>query len=354
VPTPGQTIEFTVTARNVGSNDAAGVVVTDTLPVGVALAPGQAPFPSTGWYEPASGQWSIGTLAPGASAVLVLPVVVTTTPQPPCLVNIARSSAPADAEDANDRASAAVKRSVVERCVDLRFEAPSVQQSGCGGPVFVFYEVTLVNDGPDDASDVQVAFSQSPPTLPNVVFFGDTCSGDQCAIALLPARAHRTVQVGSDPFDNDSSRTVKLTVTAATSDVEYASGDNQRTDELRIARSPDCGDVDEGWAVGLSGCFIATAAYGSPLEPHVQALRAFRDAYLNRSAPGRAFVAFYYRYSPPIAAVIARHESLRFLARAALTPVVYAIEFPRRSISLVALLLAGFVVRRQRAPPGRA
>ena len=39
-------------------------------------------------------------------------------------------------------------------------------------------------------------------------------------------------------------------------------------------------------------------------------------------ALGRAFIAFYYRHSPPIADLIAAHDSLRFLARMILTPVV--------------------------------
>lgn len=345
VPASGQTVELTITATNRGSSDASDVVVIDTLPAGLAPAPGQAAFPGTGWYEPASGTWSIGSLAHGASAALVLPVVVTATPQPACLVAVARASAPGDAEQANDRAVAAVKLDAVDQCVDLHFEQASVQQSGCGGPLFVFYEVTLLNEGPDEARDVVVDFSQSPPILPGLVFFGDSCEGAQCRIAAVPAGARRTIQVGSDAFDNDADRSVRLTVVATTADVEYASGDNQRSDSFRIKRSPDC---DVGSGVALSGCFVATAAYGSPLEPHVQALRAFRDEVLRHSAPGRAFIAFYYEHSPPVAAVIARHASLRALARAALAPVVYAVEYPRRSAALAALLLVtlGIGVRR--------
>ena len=71
-----------------------------------------------------------------------------------------------------------------------------------------------------------------------------------------------------------------------------------------------------------SGCFIATAAYGSYLDKHVEVLRNFRDAYLLTNSMGRAFVAFYYRNSPPLADFIAAHDSLRAIVRIGLAPLV--------------------------------
>ncbi|MFZ3208658.1 MAG: MXAN_6640 family putative metalloprotease [Geobacteraceae bacterium] len=86
------------------------------------------------------------------------------------------------------------------------------------------------------------------------------------------------------------------------------------------------------------GCFIATAAYGSYLHPKVMVLRAFRDNYLMTNVPGRAFVALYYRLSPPLADFIARREWLRTGCRVALTPVVLAVE--NKGIALFLILLA--------------
>jgi hypothetical protein len=76
-------------------------------------------------------------------------------------------------------------------------------------------------------------------------------------------------------------------------------------------------DSDDGGA-----CFIATAAYGSYLHPHVQVFRTLRDRYLLSSKPGRALVAAYYRYSPPMAEFISRHDILKAAVRVALLPLL--------------------------------
>lgn len=79
---------------------------------------------------------------------------------------------------------------------------------------------------------------------------------------------------------------------------------------------------------GGGGCFIATAAYGSYLDPHVVTLRKFRDEHLLTNAPGRAFVAVYYYTAPPIADFIAKHEWARKGVQIALAPVVLAVLSP--------------------------
>ncbi len=80
--------------------------------------------------------------------------------------------------------------------------------------------------------------------------------------------------------------------------------------------------VSSGEDGGGSGCFIATAAFGSPMETHVQILKDFRDIYLLNSRLGSKFVSAYYRYSPPVADVIARHGLLRVVVRIGLMPLI--------------------------------
>jgi hypothetical protein len=72
----------------------------------------------------------------------------------------------------------------------------------------------------------------------------------------------------------------------------------------------------------LSGCFIATAAYGSALEPEVAALRSVRDALRPRSALFAAATDLYYRSAPAASAVIAGSEVTRAAVRTLLGPVV--------------------------------
>jgi hypothetical protein len=100
---------------------------------------------------------------------------------------------------------------------------------------------------------------------------------------------------------------------------------------------------------GKSGCFIATAAFGSYLDPHVMVLRHFRDEVLLKSRAGTAFVHCYYRYSPPVADFIAKHTVLRVLTRWALTPLIFAVKY-HWSLPLLAcgaLLFSGYRKRRR-------
>jgi len=70
------------------------------------------------------------------------------------------------------------------------------------------------------------------------------------------------------------------------------------------------------------GCFIATAAFGSSLEPHVIILKEFRDKYLMVTGWGRKFVEFYYMASPLIADRIANNGPVKIMVRMCLYPIV--------------------------------
>ncbi|MFF3557984.1 isopeptide-forming domain-containing fimbrial protein [Streptomyces tsukubensis] len=74
--TVGQTVTYRITVQNNGPNRATGVTVADRLPEGLAFLSAKA---SAGTYDPAAGQWAVGTLAEGARATLVLRAKATRT-----------------------------------------------------------------------------------------------------------------------------------------------------------------------------------------------------------------------------------------------------------------------------------
>ena len=70
------------------------------------------------------------------------------------------------------------------------------------------------------------------------------------------------------------------------------------------------------------GCFIATAAYGSPIHPHLDILRDLRDKYLMPTKLGHKLVELYYKYSPYFADLIVKNKILKVAIRISLLPLV--------------------------------
>lgn len=97
-------------------------------------------------------------------------------------------------------------------------------------------------------------------------------------------------------------------------------------------------------ASGGGGCFIATAAFGSYYAPEVVLLQKFRDRILLASEPGRLFVEFYYRVSPPIADFISRDDMLRRATRLSLKPLIFSIQHRLGLYVGVLVLLMGLTL----------
>ncbi|MBU5614281.1 CFI-box-CTERM domain-containing protein [Geomonas azotofigens] len=106
------------------------------------------------------------------------------------------------------------------------------------------------------------------------------------------------------------------------------------------------------------GCFIATAAYGTPFAPQVGLLREFRDRYLLTNAAGRSFVSWYYRESPKAAALIEKHTWLKTPVRLLLSPLVLcawlALRVPGTAIIAAMLLPFAPVLARRRGGKTRS
>jgi len=103
--------------------------------------------------------------------------------------------------------------------------------------------------------------------------------------------------------------------------------------DVRVsARDRECGAVGaeasaklttpERQFATVSPCFVASAAYGSPLANEVSVLRTVRDRYLAPTAVGRAFIEFYYAVGPTLAKPVREHPWLGSMVRGMLTPIV--------------------------------
>jgi hypothetical protein len=154
--------------------------------------------------------------------------------------------------------------------------------------------------------------------------------------AMFRKTSSGSEEITADITHNVDSRTYKVNsfglLDQSNDEVVLMAANTTDADNLEISFSSDGSlrpATDPPTTAGnssKSGCFIATAAYGSYLHPKVMLLRNFRDRVLLTNIPGRAAVTIYYKLSPPFAAFIARHETLRFITRLLLAPLIFAVE----------------------------
>jgi len=78
--------------------------------------------------------------------------------------------------------------------------------------------------------------------------------------------------------------------------------------------------------IANEGCFIATAAFGTPMAQEINTLRRFRDSKMAPNLIGRYFITLYYNASPPLARVIARSKNMKAFVRLNLKPIIRFLE----------------------------
>ena len=193
-----------------------------------------------------------------------------------------------------------------------------------------------------DVSAASIKLAWDPSTEPTVtgyrLYYGKS-SGVYTQVVDTGNRTDNTIT------GLDAGTTYYFAATAYTGTGDESASSNETSYTIPGSSPPS--DPSGGGGGSGGGCFIATAAFGSGLSPEVEVLRDFRDRYLMTNRSGQVFVNWYYAVSPPVAACIAEHESLRTAVRLGLTPVVYAVKYPAAALAVVLLLPAGIVVRRR-------
>jgi len=211
----------------------------------------------------------------------------------------------------------------------------------------------------DAVKDVMMNGLPNNPQTDEEGFYGDTVS-DSWSGTVVPAKTGYAfspsdrdyTNVTSDQLNQDFTASLiqcTLTIKESTGGTTNPSPGNHNYEygtEVSIEAIPDSGYEFSNWRGDVSDttnpvkitmdsdksviasfkkkmpCFIATAAYGSPLHPHVDILRNFKDKYLMTNKPGRTFVGLYYKYSPFFAEIIAKHRLLRLAVRINLWPLI--------------------------------
>ena len=148
-PTPnvGDTITYTVRVTNSGPDAATGVVLSDVLPAGVSY---QSSSATAGTYDPITRTWTVGTVASGFTETLtILASVVDTNPQSnSAIINHADQF---DPNQGNNRDTASINPQAADLQVAKTVSDPTPNVGDT-----ITFTVTLTNDGPSAAGNVQV------------------------------------------------------------------------------------------------------------------------------------------------------------------------------------------------------
>ena len=386
-PEPGGSVSFRVFARNAGPADAESSVVTIMLPPGLTISPGQV-WSSQGSVsaDASTITWEVGSLDPDTRATLDWSATVDAAVERGTLLavdGVVELTDPRRLDPNLASNSASVTLSVGTVAADLAITDVEISEAsqqiaiarlcrdltglGCRSPENAvdsgYLEVSIENYGPDFPEGPvfirvtsSLCFDESNPNAESNVNWsrqtGELYYRASCTSAspfLIPVDAgelapnsviKRRLSFWA-PSGPAGPETVLFEVVHETFD-PFASNNALTAGPIMVVIPLS---VDS--STGL--CFIATAAYGSWLDPHVVTLRDFRDRWLLTNQPGRTFVSWYYRVSPPLADWIAERKWARALARELLAPVVLAIAHPAAAGGSLLTLVGGLWILRRRS-----
>jgi uncharacterized delta-60 repeat protein len=216
------------------------------------------------------------------------------------------------------------------------------------------YSHTVIEGWTGEASPAKICYSFSPSSLSYSNLTSDQSNQDYTAtliqyILTINVGEGGTTQPTQGSYDYDCGGLVEITANPDTNH-EFTgwSGDvpsgYENDNPLIFTINSDISLTASFRKIPFWErlCFIATAAYDSPVHPHVKILRDFRDTFLVPNKLGRGLVNLYYKYSPIAAELIAKNKALRIMVRINLLPLVafsYSMLHFGPAITAVLLLL---------------
>ena len=251
LPAENDSITYTVVVDNNGPVTATNIQIDDLLPSGVTFSSSST---TQGVYISASGIWVLSSVASGAADTLTINATVDTGTAATTIVNTASVAAldQTDPNSGNDSDSAPITVAgadlAITKTVDDDF--PNEGQT-------IVYTVTLDNNGPDAATNVQVTdllptgvtFSSSSPSQgtyasgTGVWVVGSVGSGSSATL---------TINATVDPGTGGSTINNSASVTASDQGDDIPGNDSDDVDitvqtlDLAIAKSVDDSFPNEG------------------------------------------------------------------------------------------------------------
>ena len=243
--TPGESIEYKLTVKNNGPDNAGTVTVTDTLPAGIV--PTATGSSGGGWSCNVSGQTvtctrpalNNGITAPAITVEATIASNITGTK-----VNTATATVSNDPDSSNNSATLSLPAAPK---ADL-----GISKAHSGTPVAggnLTYNFTVHNDGPSDVSaftvtdtlDSNLSYISSSPSICSVAGQVLTCTGGALPGSGTPTSRTATfsvvVKVSSGYVSGAISNTGTVAVPAGTTDPNSAN--NSSTDATNVFVSTD-------------------------------------------------------------------------------------------------------------------
>jgi uncharacterized repeat protein (TIGR01451 family)/fimbrial isopeptide formation D2 family protein len=231
-PGVGTSFDYVITVTNLGPSNVTGVVITESLPVGVTYL---SHLVSAGAYAPGPALWTIPALAAGGGSATLTLTVRADAAGP--LANTATRTA-TDQPDPNPANDQATVTPVATANADVAVVKSGPASVLVGGTAV--YTLTVTNNGPAVATGVVVA-DPTPANLTFVSTSGACTTAFPCALGTMAVGEVRTIAATYTAGNAADGTVVTNVATVTATSPDPVAGNNQASVPTVIVQLTDVG-----------------------------------------------------------------------------------------------------------------